>query len=250
MRYAHFIKRKTKLINKKLWDRKTKFLYDLWDNDKVSGVKHVGAFWALHTNSISKGRVKSLVNHLKNPKEFFRPTPIPTLSADHPEYDKAGGYWKGSAWAPTNYMILLGLEKHGYTELAQTLAKKYLSTVVKVFNKDHTLYENYAPEFARKGNSAMDNFVGWTGLAPISIFFEFVLGIKTYATKNQVVWNVSRLERHGIKQYPVGKTNTLDLICEKRNSINDEPIISIKAKEPIDVVIKWNGKEKIIKART
>ena len=237
-----------KIINKRLWDKKTKFYYDLWDDGKFNKVKHAGAFWALHTDVATKRRAKALFNHLKNPKEFFRNTPVPTLSADHPAFDKDGGYWRGSAWAPTNYMILLGLEKHGQTELAKTIAEKYLATVVEVFNKDLTLYENYAPDQASKGNFAMSNFVGWTGLAPISIFFEFVLGIKAFAPENRIIWNVSRLEKHGIMQYPVGKTNTVDLICERRNNQCDEPIITIKAKEPIEIVVRWNGKEKIIKA--
>ncbi len=234
------------LVNERLWDEKTGFYYDMWSNNELNGVKHIGAYWALLANVASRERTEALVEHLKNENEFCRPIPVPSLSADHPEYNELGHYWMGGVWAPTNYMVLSGLVEHGEYELARAIAEKYLSAVVEVYRKDGTLYENYAPEHVCRGDMSKPDFVGWTGLAPISIFFEHLLGIRADVPNNRIVWNVSQTAKHGIKGYRVGKDNVLDLICEARENSEDEPMITVSAREPIDVVVRWCGRQKVI----
>ena len=114
--------------------------------------------------------------------------------------------------------------------------------------KDGTLWENYAPEFVSRGNSSRPNFVGWTGLAPISVFFEYVMGIRGDVPNNRIEWHVNCLEKHGIENYPFGNDNTLTLICEARENEADEPQISVTATAPVDILIRWNGQEKLIHA--
>jgi len=237
-----------KFINKKLWDKKSKFYYDLWENGKLNYVKHLGSYWSLITKTANKSRLKALVSHLLNEKEFNRPVPVPTLSADNKDYNEEGGYWRGGVWAPTNYMLLKGLSENGFDELSYSIADKYLKAVVEVYNKDKTLWENYAPEYSSKGTLAKPNFVGWTGLVPISIFFEYVIGIKADFDNNKIVWNINKLERHGIKNYPFGNDNVLDLVCEERKDVTDEPQISIKSTKPVEVEIIWGNNKKIVKS--
>ncbi len=234
------------LINDKLWDDKTQFYYDLWENDELNMVKHLGAYWSLIAGIVPKNRLDGFVAHLENENEFKRPNRIPTLSADHPKYCPTGGYWCGSVWAPTNYMVLRGLTANGYHELAYEIGNDYLKNVVEVFGKTGTVYENYAPESAAPGNPAKGDFVGWTGLAPISVFFEYVLGILPMAAENKIIWNIHRTEKHGIQNYPFGNSVTLDLICERRASADDEPVVHISGNAPVEVVIRWNGKEKTV----
>jgi glycogen debranching enzyme len=40
------------LINTKLWDEETQFYYDLWDDDTLNGVKHLGGYWSLISHAI------------------------------------------------------------------------------------------------------------------------------------------------------------------------------------------------------
>ena len=239
-------KRLETLINTKLWDEATQFYYDMWDDDTLNGVKHLGGYWSLISHAVPQERVAGMVSHLENENEFNRPTPIPTLSYDNPNYSPAGDYWRGSAWAPTNYMVLKGLGEYGYDTLAHDIAKRYLDVVTAVYEKDHTLWENYAPESVSRGNSSRPNFVGWTGLAPISIFFEYVMGIRGDVPNNRIVWHVNCLEKHGIENYPFGCDNTLTLVCEGRDSLEEEPQIYVTATSPVDVLICWNGEEKLI----
>ena len=69
-----------KLINGKLWDEKTAFYYDLWKNDELNMVKHVGSFWTLLAKAVPKERLERYVAHLMEPKEFNRLNAVPTLS--------------------------------------------------------------------------------------------------------------------------------------------------------------------------
>lgn len=243
------IKSLTAIINDKLWHDEDAFYYDLWKTGELNKVKSAGAYWALLADVIPKERLDKFVAHLNNPNEFNRPCRVPTLSADHPDYKGDGEYWRGGVWAPTNYMILKGLEKNGYENLAYDIAKNCLDNVISVFKSDQTLYENYAPEKASKGNPAKNDFVGWSGLFPISIMFEYVFGIRPQAKQRKIVWNVRLLEKHGVKNYPLDGLS-VDLICEERATENDEPIITAICDKPIEIEIRYANKRKTIYAST
>ncbi len=209
-------------------------------------VKHIGAYWSLLACIVPNYRLKGFISHLENEREFNRPNAIPTLSADHPDYSTDGCYWRGGVWAPTNYMVLRGLSVTNEHKLANKIAEKYLKNVVEVWKTSGTLFENYAPEYAREGKPSKRDFVGWTGLAPISIFFEYVLGILPETENNRIIWNVNQTERHGICEYPFGNGAKLDLICEARESKLDEPKISVKSNTDLELLVVWDGGEKVI----
>jgi len=237
----------TAVINDKLWHEDDAYYYDLWKNGELNRVKSIGAYWSLITDIIPAERLGRFVAHLTNEKEFNRPFRIPSLSADHPEYREDGGYWRGGVWAPTNYMVLKGLDKYGYNDLAYDIAKNSLENVITVFKNDATLYEDYAPESAAKGNPSKSDFVGWTGLFPISILFEYVFGIRPFAMEERIVWDIRLLEEHGIRNYPLGKL-TLDLICRERASLEEEPDVTVTCERPVKVEIRYADKTKVIYA--
>ena len=237
----------TRVINETLWDDDDAFYYDCYKSGKLNGVKTVGAYWALIADLIPEERLARFVQHLDNETEFKRPCRVPSLSADHPDYREGGDYWRGSIWAPTNYMVLKGLETNGYEALAYDIAKNSLDCVVKTFNQTGTLWENYAPEYAGKGERAKDAFVGWSGLFPISVMFEYVFGIRPYAREKKIVWHVNLTEEHGVKDYPLGDL-TVNLLCKARASSDDEPEIEFSSTAPITLEIHYGDKVKILKS--
>ena len=235
----------TEVINEKLWHEDDAFYYDLWKNGELNKVKSVGAYWALLADIIPPERLERFVAHLDNENEFKRPCRVPSLSADSPDYSELGRYWKGSVWAPTNYMVLKGLEKNGYFDLAYDIARNCLENVVTVFQNDGTIYENYMPEKASKGAPAKPNFVGWSGLFPISILFEYVFGIRPDAQNERIVWDVRLTEEHGVKNYPLGDLS-VDLICQERASEDEEPTVTAICEKPIEIEVRFGNKSKII----
>ena len=241
------VKHLTSVINETLWHDGDAFYYDLWKNGELNKVKSVGAYWALLADIIPPERLDRFVAHLDNENEFKRPCRIPSLSADNPDYSPLGRYWKGSVWAPTNYMVLKGLEKNGYHALAHDIARNCLENVVTVFQNDGTIYENYMPESTSKGAPAKPNFIGWSGLFPINILFEYVFGIHPNAREKKIVWDIRLLEEHGVKNYPLGDLS-VDLVCGGRTSENDEPIITALCEKPIEIEIRYGDKVKTIRA--
>jgi hypothetical protein len=260
----------TAMVNDTMWSEENAFYFDRQRTGRLSGVKHIGAYWALLAEILPEERKDVFIAHLNHPKEFKRLHCIPALSADHPLFDPTGGYWRGGVWAPTNYMVLKGLEVCGYNDLAHEIARNHLGNVVQVFesketpwlNADqfkkffhldqleidtsYTLWENYAPDFPSPGAMSKPGYVGWTGLPPIAVFIENILGIKPAAEPSSLVWDVRLLEQHGIKQYPFGGTGQVDLLCKSRKLHAEKPQIEVKSNQPLTIKVIWGAGESTI----
>jgi hypothetical protein len=123
-----------------------------------------------------------------------------------------------------------------------------VNNVVKVFRDTGTLWENYAPERAEHGDySCRKDFVGWTGLSPIAILFEYVFGIRPDVPKNQLVWDIKLLDAHGIENYPFGRKGIVHLHCAARKSIKEKPVINVKSNMPLNLTVKWKGGMEMIR---
>ena len=121
----------------------------------------ISAFWALHTDVLGKGQTDRLVSRLSDEKTFGRPCPVPSLSADNPKYNERGRYWQGGVWPGTNYMVIDGLRKKGYDDLAYEIASKFYIQVFEAFKEQGTFFESYSPEFIAGGFLERDECVGW-----------------------------------------------------------------------------------------
>ncbi len=236
--------RLARVINEKLWDEESGFYYDLWRDGRLNHVMHIGTFWALLAGCASRPRAERMILRLSDPSAFGTPHRVPSLSRSHPLYSPLGEYWRGSVWAPTNYMVMRGLDRYGRYDLSHEIGLEHLRWVTEVFNRRGTLFENYAPEpdengTPDKGNHAMNNFVGWTGLIPISVLFEFVFGIKPDAADGRILWDVNLTQRHGIERYPFGPDGELTLMCESRASQQEKPTITLSSNIPVELEARW-----------
>ncbi len=232
------------IINDKMWDEATAFYYDTRRDGSLNYVKTAASYWTLVAGLVPAERADRFVAHLDNEDEFKRPVRIPTLSADHPAYCPTGNYWQGSVWAPTNYMTLCGLHQYGYDRMAYEIARNYVDAVVEVYQRTGTLYENYAPESRDRGDTSKFDFVGWTGLAPISVLFEYVFGIHPDAQARKIEWQVNLCEEHGIRQYPLGDA-TVDLICHARQTDTEEPVITLRSDRPVTLEVIFGGGRRV-----
>ena len=66
---------------------------------------------------LNKDELKAFVAHLFDPATFYRKHPVPSMPANHEKYQADGRYWEGGVWAPTNYMIIKGLQRNGLAEM-------------------------------------------------------------------------------------------------------------------------------------
>lgn len=236
-------------VNENMWDEESAFYYDRFRNGKVSDVKTVGAYWALPAEAVPDERMDAFIAHLENPDEFNRHHRVPTLSADHPKYEPAGGYWKGSVWPPTNYMVLQGLTATGKNELAHQIALNHHDNVVRVFEQTGTVWENYCPDSTAPGEHSSRDMVGWSGLGPITVLFEYVFGLRPNVSAGRLLWDVKLLDKHGVLKYPFGSEGLVDLKCSSRSSVTEKPQIEAVSNIDLQIEIQWEGGSEILDVR-
>lgn len=237
----------TAYIREHLWDEQSGFLYDEYADGTLCQAKGIGAYWALMTDVLTKQQTDRMVSLLSDTTTFKRPYMVPSLAADHPKYKENGRYWQGGIWPGTNYMVMLGLYKKGYLKEAREVALSHYAQVFEVYKKTGTFWEYYAPESCEPGFMARKDFVGWTGLAPIAEFIEFILGIKGDYAENQIVWDLQQKEAHGIERYPFGPDGLVTLKVAARRSDSEEPRLTVESNRDFRLVVRYGqGKEKVI----
>jgi glycogen debranching enzyme len=192
-------------INKWLWDDQSGLYFDVTPAGNKTKCISAATFWPMLAGVANHEQCAKLVKNLKNTSLFWRPIPVPSLAANQPEYDKMGCYWKGGVWAPTNYMIVEGLKKSGFSDVAIDVSKRYINALLQVYNSTGTLWEAYSPEIYSPATNAsgkvlvQPNFVGWTGLGPISMLIETIIGIEMDAPHNTIAWNITADCRNGVQ---------------------------------------------------
>lgn len=229
----------TQYVNEKMWNEELAFYVDRFRDGSLSKTQTIGSFWSLLADIVPQERLPRYIGALEDTVKFNRPHRLPSLSADNPQYSAGGNYWCGSIWAPTAYMVLRGLTKVGQDSLAYVIGCNHLDNVVKVYEETGTFFENYAPEMAR-GNDRRD-FVGWSGLAPIAVLFEYVFGIRADVPDNRLIWDVRLKDEFGVKQYPFGKDGQIDLLCKSRKSAMQKPRITVKSNVDFTLTLVWEG---------
>ncbi|MBE6688917.1 MAG: hypothetical protein E7588_06530 [Ruminococcaceae bacterium] len=241
------------LINKYHYSEKTGFYYDFFARGsadakvKLINTKTAAAFWALTCGAATGERADSVIRHMTNPDEFYTNVPFASLSADDLNYMPDGGYWLGGVWAPTNFAAIRGLCDAGRHDLARESAIKYLDAVAKVENDpDYTsIWEVYSPTEHRpalreEGTLCRKDFVGWSGLAPITLFIENIIGLTFDAPKNTVTFRLNgkkcgldNMEFNGAK---------LSVECTHADSAKGATAVSISAEKPLTLrVISPDG---------
>ena len=239
-------------INTWMWDDKQGLYFDLDPHGVQTKWITVATFWPMFAQISNKEQIEKLVSNLKNPNLFWRKVPVPTLAANQEFYDPSGQYWKGGVWAPTNYMIVQGLIKNNYEDLANDLVEKYLNAISEVYKKTHTLWEVYSPDMYIPATNAsgiymvMPDFVGWTGLAPISMLIENVLGIRLNAPEKKIEWHITQKSSHGLKNiHFLG--STIDLVATRTE--NGKMILDIESKGQFDLEIYYKQQKQIVKIK-
>ncbi len=126
--------------------------YDLYSRrEKRSSAKTVTGLFPLILDSITKTEARQLVrNHLLNEDEFWLPYPVPTISAGDPSFNPEfesplkSGLWRGPTWVATNWFIVHGLLKHGYTAEAKHITARTRDLVEHSFGEFYNPYTGEA----------------------------------------------------------------------------------------------------------
>jgi putative isomerase len=124
-----------KLINDLLWDEKDGMYYDRNEKTKeVIRVKSATCFMPLFCGAATPERAaRTIKERLLNENEFWLTYPVASYAKTEPDYYQGSHRlpngsnecnWRGSTWAPTNYMIFQGLMRYGHKDVAKDLATR------------------------------------------------------------------------------------------------------------------------------
>lgn len=222
-----------------MWDEEIGFLFDVDENGNKIDTMHIGAFWVLHTDLLNKNQMDKVVSKLKKSGAFYNKYMVPSIPPAHTQFKEDGCYWQGGIWAPMTYMIISGLIKNGYYDEAYDISNKCLKQVEEVFIKTNSFFEYYSPTSADPGLFARKDFIGWTGLIPVSVLFESIFGVICDRINNKIKWNIKLKEGFSLSNLSFGK----NIISLKSNGINNNKLsLEIECSEAFILELNYNNK--------
>ena len=149
-----------RLVNERLWSDKIGMYcdYDVEQNCRTEVMASSG-FMPLICGAANKQQAASMAAHLTNPETFGTPLRIPSIpKCETAFYSK--DMWRGPVWAPVNYLVVLGLRRYGYHELAADIMRDFMNEQAKWYCICGSLFEYYDDrkevnprEMERKGRS-------------------------------------------------------------------------------------------------
>ncbi len=211
------------LVNRHFWDAGHRIYNDLAADGRFitelkpgQVCKHCHMFWPMLAEVATSDRVNGMVAELTNPASFCRRNGVPSLSADSAGYaggpEGSGQYWRGSVWPPIQCMVQQGLAQRTMGTRAparrevRIRGRRDLSPATRRYGE---------PRADRPLACGVGKFVGWGGIGPVANLIEYLLGLDVDAPQKRIVWRITRLERHGLKDLRLGP-DTVTLLCAAR----------------------------------
>jgi alpha,alpha-trehalase len=160
-RFRKLAHQRAAAIRRYCWDAKAGFYsdYDL-DTRQPTPARSLAAVFPLAFGVATPTQAGQVAQHLR--QEFLRPgglltTPVPS-----------GQQWDApNAWAPLEYLAILGLNRYGQNVLADTVAHRWQRVNVRGFEQTGKLLEKYnveatGPAAGGGGEYPLQDGFGWT----------------------------------------------------------------------------------------
>ena len=111
------------------------------DGDKVDA-RTIGCFMPLFGGVCRHDQAEAMIErHLLNPAEFWTPFPLASLAADDPRFDQ--NMWRGAVWPGLNVLLVAGLRRYGFDQVADELRARTLEQLVLWYEQTGSLWEYY-----------------------------------------------------------------------------------------------------------
>ncbi len=123
-------------IIEKAWDEKKKQFLSFYHQkgvEKVSTPETIQSLFPLLLDALPKDIQEILVEKIQDPNKFGLPYLVPTTSKSDPAFNPLDSrlMWRGPCWGSTNWIILEGLIKHEYIDVANAILDKWLEMYKK-----------------------------------------------------------------------------------------------------------------------
>jgi len=146
------------------WDEKSGFFWAKHNGVRVN-VRTPFSLFPLLTGQLPTEISARLVAHLTDERQFWSRYPVPTVAMDDPKYNPSQ-MWRGPTWVNVNYLLIEGLQRSGYAELARELRRRTMDLI----GGQDDIYEYYDPESGENPPMAASMF-GWSS----AIFIDLAI---------------------------------------------------------------------------
>lgn len=157
-----------------LWDEeKGIFLNKHTDTGKLSPRLSPTNFYPLLAGVATQAQAERMMaEHFYNPEEFWGDWIMPTIARNDPGYPDQD-YWRGRIWAPTNFLVYLGLMQYDLPQARQDMMEKSKALLLKEWRSHGHVHENYHGDTGDGcGQWNSDAFYHWGGLLGLIAFVE------------------------------------------------------------------------------
>ena len=145
-----------------LWDEQAG-VFQAFHEDTVIPVLTPINLYPLWTGQLPDHICDRLIDHLKNPDEFWGEYIIPSVARNDPHFNP-DKMWRGPVWVNINYFFIEALEQIGRVELADQIREKTLELIMN----QSSMFEYYNAETGKPPATAADIF-GWTAAVFIDL---------------------------------------------------------------------------------
>lgn len=141
-------------INQAFYDAVRGYYYDKFvGKDELITIEGPEGWIPLWAGIASKQQAVSVSKIMGNERKFDTYIPLPTLTADHPEFNPKKGYWRGPVWLDQFYFGVNGLKRYGQGSQANAFTEKLLKNANGLLT-DQPIHENYHPMTGEPLNSS------------------------------------------------------------------------------------------------
>ncbi|HUV38119.1 MAG TPA: trehalase family glycosidase, partial [Planctomycetota bacterium] len=168
------------LMNERLWDDAAGFYFDRRENGdsppKKKGdsphfrIRTSAGFLPMFAGVPDRERAGRLVQHLADPNAFWTAFPVPSVARSDRHYRP--DMWRGPTWLNIDLLIVEGLRRSGFHDVARDLVDRVLEGVEHWYTRTGCLWEYYDPDGATPPGELdrKERLARGKGIAPISDF--------------------------------------------------------------------------------
>lgn len=129
-------------------------------------------FYALIGKAATQAQAERMINeHFYNPKEFWGEWVLPSIARNDPAYT-GRDYWRGSIWAPMNFLVYWGMRNYNLLQARKDLAEKSNALLLKQWQEKGYVRENYHAETGGDPGASSDHFYHWGALLGMIALME------------------------------------------------------------------------------
>ena len=147
------------------WDAEGGFFWATRNRSRVN-VRTPFNLFPLITGQMPQAISERLVAHLTDERQFWSRYPVPTVAMDDPKYNPIQ-MWRGPTWVNVNYLLIEGLQRSGYEDLARELRQHTLDLI----SRHDDIYEYYHPMTGENPPNAASMF-GWSSAVFIDLAIQ------------------------------------------------------------------------------